>query len=288
MYRYHFSIITVCYNSSETISRTIQSVIEQTKTFSGSIQYLIIDGKSTDDTLRVIDDACVNLPNNITLNVISESDSGIYDAMNKGIMLAEGNVIGIINSDDEYVSGVFNECWQHFYNDSDLSIIHANVNWKYSLTGYPSLFMERKGSPEIEDLFKGMTINHPTVFCRKEIYQRFGLFNLKYRYSADWSWFLMIANVNVKIKYIDKIYAIFDMSGVSNRFISNRYKENLSIYNELYNKKKIHLGTYLLRVKGIVFEYIFFYWYFLFTSENFRNTLRYKKISKRLKNSDKS
>lgn len=286
MYRYNFSIITVCYNSSDTISRTIQSVIEQTKTFSGSIQYLIIDGKSTDDTLKVIDEACTNLPDGITLNVISESDEGIYDAMNKGIMLAEGEIIGIINSDDEYLPGVFNESWQHFYSDIDLSIIHANVYWKYSLKGYPSLFLEWKGSPEVTDLFKGMTINHPTVFCRNEMYQVLGLFNLNYRYSADWLWFLMITNVNVKVKYVDKIYAVFDMSGVSNRFIPKRYKENLLIYKELYANKNIRLGTYLSRVKGIVFEYILFYWYFLFTSEKFRVTLRYNKISKRLKNID--
>ena len=172
MYRYNFSIITVCYNSSDTISRTIQSVIEQTKTFSGSIQYLIIDGKSTDDTLKVIDEACANLPEGITLNVISEADTGIYDAMNKGIKLAEGNVIGIINSDDEYLPGVFNESWKDFCNDRDLSIIHANVYWKYSLQGSPNLFLEWKGSQDVTDLFKGMTINHPTVFCRKEVYEK--------------------------------------------------------------------------------------------------------------------
>ena len=94
----------------------------------------------------------------------------------------------------------------------------------------------------------------------------------------------MLTNVDVKIKYVDKIYAVFDMSGVSNRFISKRYEENLSIYKELYSKNKIHLGSYLLRVKGIAFEYILFYWYFLFTSEKFRDTLRYNKIAKRLRN----
>jgi len=113
------SIITVCLNSEKTIEQTIQSVIEQKDE---DLEYIIVDGRSVDKTLHIIN----KYKNNISL-IISESDNGIYDAMNKGISLATGDVIGIINSDDWYEQGTF-EGIRNCFLRSDADVVYGKMN----------------------------------------------------------------------------------------------------------------------------------------------------------------
>ncbi len=128
------SIITVCLNSEKTIEQTIQSVINQTYP---NIEYIIIDGKSTDRTLEIID----KYKGKISI-LVSESDEGIYDAMNKGLKLATGELIGIINSDDWYESDAVETIVNSFLADRNVQVIYGNMDVydqdKFIRTIYPS------------------------------------------------------------------------------------------------------------------------------------------------------
>lgn len=166
------SIITVCFNSEKTIEKTIESVLHQTYQ---NLEYIIVDGKSTDHTLEIVEKYRHQFQGR--MKVISEPDQGIYDAMNKGIRFASGELIGIINSDDYYevdaienmVSAMNDEKYQILY--GMLRIFNNGVETKVVM-------------PKHENLANEM-IAHPTCFVTKNVYTDFGMFATKYRSCAD-------------------------------------------------------------------------------------------------------
>jgi len=172
------SIITVCRNSAATIEQTIQSVIEQSYT---NLEFIIIDGGSSDQTLSI-----VNKYQHKITKVISEKDNGIFDAMNKGINLATGEIIGILNSDDVYADrGVVEKVV------TEMEKSNADVSWGdlvYVKKNDPSKVTRVwKSSPYMTGLFKkGWQAPHPTFFVRKTVYQRYGMFNTNLPISADY------------------------------------------------------------------------------------------------------
>lgn len=191
------SIITVCYNSEVTIERTIKSVLNQTYE---DFEYLIIDGKSTDRTLEIIQKYIPLFNGRIKL--ISEPDQGIYDAMNKGIKNASGELIGILNSDDYYEADAVEN-----------AVMHINQS-KYQIL-YGMLRVVRNGietkiiMPKHENLSEEM-IAHPTCFVKKKVYDDFGGFNVRYRSCADHDFMLrMQKQAEVDFTPIYKILATF-------------------------------------------------------------------------------
>jgi glycosyltransferase involved in cell wall biosynthesis len=235
---YQFSIITVCYNSSKTIKRTLDSLIYQANTFDGNIQSIIIDGGSTDSTISLIDKFISNSPDNLFIEFISEPDNGIYDAMNKGLALAEGQLIALLNSDDNYMDDALNCVWREFcLNPFD--ILHANVQWRYSYSSEKDIFIEHSGTKDLTALVNGMTINHPTVFCQQNIYKDLGLFDCRYKYVADWVWASNLITKKYNVVYLEKNLVCFDMGGVSNKVILSRTLEIQSVYNMFYRHSHI-------------------------------------------------
>ena len=219
------SIITVVYNNQKTIKDAIESVLAQNYT---NIEYIIIDGNSNDGTLDVIN----NYASKIT-KIISEKDNGIYDAMNKGLKLATGDVIGILNSDDLYANNsILNEVMKHFNNDMNLDILygdlvyvkHDNVDkivrrWT-SKPYYPNFF-ENGGVPP-----------HPSLFVSSRVYQEAGYFNLKYRLAADYEFMLRIFKTfSFKIKYLPLVFVNMRLGGATNNSLKNIYKGNVEILN---------------------------------------------------------
>ncbi len=197
------SVITVCLNSAKTIEQTIQSVIGQDDT---DFEYIIIDGGSEDGTLDIIE----KYRKNITI-LISELDNGIYDAMNKGITLASGEVIGIINSDDWYEPGALKNVRKCFQK-SDADIVYGRLRLIFEdETSYiqtPS---------NIEKIRYEMSIPHPTVFVRKEIYEKYGMFQMEYKIAADYELMLRLYISGVKFIYDDNVFANFRIGGVSDQ-----------------------------------------------------------------------
>lgn len=200
-----FSIITVTYNSEDTVRNTIESVLNQTYK---NYEYIIVDGNSKDNTLNIIKEYEERFEGK--LKYISEPDSGIYDAMNKGIRMAKGKIIGIINSDDWYekeaLENVINE-----YQGDDYIVYYGYMRTIDKMNG-----KEIRCAIYSHEYIEEMMINHPTVFVNKKVYEEFGLFNCEYKSSADYE--LMIRYVREKkIKFIPilKIQANFRTGGMS-------------------------------------------------------------------------
>lgn len=195
------SIITVSFNSEKTIEDTIKSVINQDGC---EIEYIIVDGGSTDGTKEIIN----KYIDRISV-FISEKDEGIYDAMNKGIKLASGDVVGIINSDDWYNEHTFEKVVECF-NNNDVDLVYGDLlvveeNGKVRDYGYLPL----------ELMPVRMAVPHPTVFVRREIYDRFGCFNLDFKIAGDYELMLRFYSEGVRFKHLDYNMALFRLGGLS-------------------------------------------------------------------------
>ena len=213
------SIITVTYNSAATLEQTILSVTEQTYQ---NIEYIIVDGGSTDGTLQIIEKYKTKIS-----KFISEKDNGLYDALNKGIDLATGDVIGILHSDDFY---------------TDIHVIQKYVNTfikNHSEAVYADLFYVDKqntdkiirkwksGNHKPNSFLHGWMPPHPTVFIKKEIYQKFGKFNLEFKHSADYELMLRLIHKNkIKISYLHEFTIKMRVGGQSNVSVQNRINAN--------------------------------------------------------------
>lgn len=213
------SIITVAYNSAETIEETIQSVISQDYPL---IEYIIIDGKSSDQTLEIVrqyEDKIATL--------VSEKDNGIYDALNKGIALATGDVIGLIHADDLYanyqvISDVINQ-----FKQSNADAVYADLNYVDRIDTNRIIRKWRSGKYQDGLFKKGWMPPHPTFFVKRECYTKYGSFNLKLRSSADYELMLRFIHVNkIRLSYLPKMIVNMRAGGQSNVSLLNRIKGN--------------------------------------------------------------
>ena len=202
------SIITVSYNSSKTIRETIHSVLGQDYP---DIEYIIIDGQSTDGTQEIIKSYGSKIS-----KFISEKDKGLYDAMNKGIDMSTGDIVGIINSDDLYAnSGVISRIASEF-NNRELDVVYGDLY--YFKTGLPDnpLRYYRGGVFSLKRVSYGLMPPHPTFFIKKSVYERFGKFDIQYSLSADFDLILRFLGVHkVLFKYIPEVLVKMRTGGKS-------------------------------------------------------------------------
>ncbi len=171
------SIITPTFNSETTILRCVQSVIQQT--YPG-FEHIIIDNMSTDDTLRLIRGAYEEAGISERLSVISEKDNGISDAFNKGIKNARGDVIGILNSDDEYAQPDSLERIAAPFKDRSIPFVHGNIYF------HDPLYGSNIRRPLQCDIHIAMPLNHPTLYMRREIYDKYGIYNPAFKIVMDY------------------------------------------------------------------------------------------------------
>lgn len=215
------SIITITYNSAATVEDTLKSVVNQDYP---NIEYLIIDGKSKDSTLQIVD----KYKDKIT-TIVSEKDKGLYDALNKGIGLATGDIVGMLHSDDLYASDhVISDIVKTFENNKDAEGVYADL-----------VFVDRNdinkvtrtwesGDYEEGDFLNGWMPPHPTFFVKKECYERYGVFNTTLRLSADYELMLRMIHKNkIKLAYLPQVVVKMRMGGVSNVSFFVRLKANL-------------------------------------------------------------
>lgn len=203
--RMKISIVTVCYNSAETIERTIKSVIGQDY---DNIEYIVIDGGSIDGTVDLIQ----RYEQNIAYWV-SEEDGGIYDAMNKGIEYATGEIIAFLNSDDWYEENILGEIARRF-EEPEVQIICGDMychNGK-TVTRYHVSEQNGKRAMRYE-----MGYPHQTMFARKDLFARYGRFDTQYQITADYDWLLRVYDQHVRIGTIDRVLTNFQYGGVSTR-----------------------------------------------------------------------
>ena len=225
------SIITVCYNSATTIKDTITSVASQSH---ASVEHIIVDGASKDSTIEI-----VKASSSVT-NFISEPDNGIYDAMNKGIGMVTGDVIGTLNADDFYADeNVLAEVAKIFENP-EIDACYADLVY-VAQTDTQKILRYWKSRVFSPGLFKrGWMPAHPTFFVRRHLYEELGGFDLEYELQADFELtmrFLEIYRINAV--YIPRIIVKMRIGGASNQSLSNIIKGNIEAYRAC---KKNHLS----------------------------------------------
>lgn len=200
------SVITIAYNSENCIGRTIESVLAQSYT---DVEYLIIDGASKDGTVAVAESYRAALEEKgITYRVYSEPDGGIYDAMNKGIRLATGDVIGILNSDDTYEPETLATVAETFA-ETDCELMFADIRI-HKQDGSSFVKKARLRKPETSRDW-----NHPTTFVKAELYKEYPFRCLGIH--DDYGFFLQMKKQNRRIVTVNKVLANFRMGGASNK-----------------------------------------------------------------------
>ena len=214
------SIITVCYNSERTIEDTLKSVVQQTYQ---NIEHIVIDGNSSDSTNSIVQ----RYKDSVAIHV-SEPDKGLYDAMNKGIKLATGDVVGILNSDDVFASkdavtnfvAGFSDSVDGVYSDlvyvseTDLSKVtrlYSSKVFKRSLIRF------------------GIMLPHPTFYVRKSCYEKFGGYKIDYRVSADFELIARFVCNNIRLKRINTISVKMREGGISSSGLAWRVHQNFEI-----------------------------------------------------------
>lgn len=212
------SIITATYNSEATVNDTLKSVAAQTHS---DIEHIIIDGLSSDHTLDIVN----KFPH--IAKVTSEKDSGIYDAMNKGIQKATGEVIGILNSDDFYTHKEVLSKVARAFEDRAVDVVYGDLQYVKADAVQKITRTWVAGKFNRFSFYYGWMPPHPTVFVRAEVYNRAGLFNISLKSAADYELMLRILlKNNCYAVYIPDILVRMRTGGVSNASFQNRWKAN--------------------------------------------------------------
>lgn len=211
------SIITICYNNGHEIRATIESVINQTY---NQIEYIIIDGASKDNSLSIINE----YKDKIT-KIVSEPDQGIYDAINKGLKIATGDIVGLIHAGDKlYNNQVIEKIVSFFKINCDLDISYGN-----------SVMINQKGklcrineSPEFSRplIRRGWMPSHQSIYCKREIFAKYGYYDTEIGWAADYEWFIRIFHKEeLKIKRLKQYILKFTIGGTSTKSYKSRFTE---------------------------------------------------------------
>ncbi len=218
------TIITVVLDNMAFIKDAIESVVCQKN---ANIQYIIIDGGSNDGSLEIIN----SFGDKISI-VISEPDEGIYDAMNKGLALATGDMIGFLNADDFYAHSQVIEKVVERFNTEQCDALYADLDYVSRSDKNKIVRKWRSGIFDKKRFVKGWMPPHPTFFVLKEVYQKFGGFNKQLHMAADYELMLRFCYFNnIKVTYLQEVIIKMRLGGQSNRSFKNRVKANIQDRN---------------------------------------------------------
>ena len=235
------SIITITYNSAATLPRALESVRSQTY---GDIEHIIVDGASTDGTKELIINYQLSIINSQSPKVrwISEPDNGIYNALNKGIAMATGDVIGFLHSDDVLYSPDSIGQIAAAFESSGADVVYGDLEYRH---GDKVVRRWRSNAFRRGDLKYGWMPPHPTVYVRREVYRQVGPYDEWFRISADYDMILRIFTAGYKTRYIPQVLVAMETGGASNRDAKARLSKTQEDYFVL---KKNHVGAGLLTV----------------------------------------
>ena len=213
------SIITITYNSEATLKDTIESVVNQSY---NDIEYIIVDGKSTDNSLSIIE----SYKDKIS-KVISEKDKGLYDALNKGIALATGDLIGIIHSDDFYTNNFVIEKIVKSIEENNSDAVYADLYYVDKVYTNKIFRKWKSGNYTYGQFINGWMPPHPTFFAKRSCYEKFGSFNLSFVSAADYELMLrFIHKHKINLAYLPEFIIKMRVGGKSNVSLKNRIRAN--------------------------------------------------------------
>lgn len=235
------SIITATYNSEAHIADCVRSVNNQTY---DDIEHIIIDGASKDNTLEIVN----NIPNRV-VKIVSEPDKGIYDAMNKGIQAATGDVIGILNSDDFFTSDDVIETVVNAFNNNEIDALYGDVHFvdpddlNKCVRYYSSAIFK-------PSLFRfGFMPAHPSFYMKRECYEKHGLYSLDYRIAADYDLLIRyLYKEKINYKYLKNDFVTMRTGGVSTENFNSRVTLNREVVKAC-KKYGIDTNMFLLSLK---------------------------------------
>ncbi|MES2377377.1 MAG: glycosyltransferase family 2 protein [Bacteroidota bacterium] len=242
------SLITVTRNAQKTLSRCIESVVAQNYS---NIEYIIIDGASTDDTLQIVSQYKQHID-----FVISEPDTGIYDAMNKGIQLATGNILGILNADDFFAyKEILSDVAAAFLN-KDMDVLYGNLNY---INPNESIVRKWRSGAYRHGMFnRGWMPPHPTFYCKRGLFEKWGVYNLQYGTAADYELMLRFMHLHkASTFYLNKTMINMVIGGESNKSYFNRIKAWGNDYRAMrQNGVRFPLLCIIFKPIGKIFQYI--------------------------------
>lgn len=218
-----FSVITVCFNSAETLGRALQSVADQDWP---NVQHIVIDGASKDGTAQILEENQDQLS-----HVISEPDRGIYDAMNKGLDLAKGDVICFLNADDYYDSNYVLSKVAKAMKQEHLDAIVGDVGFFRKENIHHLVRHYRSGRFTPERLAWGWMPAHPALFMRREVFRRVGHFKTDYQIAADYEYVVraFCGQEPLRYKHLPEVLVRMQMGGVSTKGIRATIRLNQEI-----------------------------------------------------------
>lgn len=236
----NISIITATHNSSAQIVGCLASVYTQSYQ---NIEHLIIDGASADNTLDIIN----STPNRVT-KIVSEPDTGIYDALNKGISLATGDVIGLLHSDDFFSSPQVLSNIAEQFQQKNIDGLYGNLEYvNKSNTGKVIRFWKSRDF-DYSLLKFGWMPAHPTLFLKKSVYEKHGLFDLQFKIAADYDFMLrVLKDKTLSIKYLPEVITKMRVGGESNKSIKNIIRKSKEDYRAIRKNQIGGFHTLLLK-----------------------------------------
>ncbi len=231
-----FSVITVCYEAGATIRSSLDSLRKQ---ICHDYEFLVIDGGSSDATLSILDDY-----KDIVNTIVSETDKGIYDAMNKGIARASGEYVYFLNADDQFCdSDVIKDMADYLEQHPEVDLLYGNVIYRddHGQTRREFNWVTRR------NLLYG-DLCHQAVFARRALFESIGAFNLKFKINADFDWLLRVFRSGVSIRYIDRDIAVFYAGGRHAKSPELLSKERRTVQAQYVGRLRFIIGNTLFRV----------------------------------------
>ncbi len=238
------SIITATWNSGATVRDTMESVLRQSY---ADIEHIIVDGLSSDNTMEIVRELEPRYQGR--LRYISEKDKGLYDAMNKGIAMATGDVVGILNSDDFYTSSDVLDTVADTFSHNDIDAVYGDIHFVNDddLSKCVRYYSSRIFSRGLMRL--GFMPAHPSFYCKRSVYEQYGAFNTSYKIGADFENLLRVIFVHrIRTHYINKDFVTMRTGGASTNGFESR-KQIFQDHQRAFKENKVYSNVLLMSLR---------------------------------------